>query len=90
VLEVGGDDASLAAIGPRSVSGDSAAYGEPFLALFEKAGRDFYALDPALFAPAVVEFVNVDTGRRHRFGELAPQIVARSFTGAAARTRTGP
>ncbi|MCE9632190.1 MAG: methenyltetrahydromethanopterin cyclohydrolase [Planctomycetia bacterium] len=80
VLEVTGDDASLAEIGPRSVSRASASYGEPFLALFARAGHDFYALDPALFAPAVVEFVNLDTGRRHRFGGLAPEIVERSFT----------
>jgi methenyltetrahydromethanopterin cyclohydrolase len=61
------------------VSAGSAAYGEPFLALFERAGRDFYALDPALFAPAVVQFENVQTGRCQRFGTLAPDIVARSF-----------
>jgi methenyltetrahydromethanopterin cyclohydrolase len=79
VLEVRGDDESLAAIGPRCVSAGSAAYGEPFLALFERAGRDFYALDPALFAPAVVQFENVQTGRCQRFGTLAPDIVARSF-----------
>ena len=50
----------------------------------------FFSKVPPLFAPAVVEFVNVDTGRRHRFGELAPEIVAGSFAGAPARTRTGP
>lgn len=82
-LEVTGDDASLTAVGPRSVSGSSPAYGDPFLAIFERAGRDFYAIDPALFAPACVEFVNVDTGRRHRFGAIAPEIVDRSFAPAA-------
>jgi len=84
VLEVRGDDESLLAVGPRCVSAGSAAYGEPFLALFERAGRDFYAIDPALFAPAVVEFVNVDTGRRQRFGALAPEIVDRSFSDRSA------
>jgi methenyltetrahydromethanopterin cyclohydrolase len=83
-LQVRGDDASLAVIGPRSVSEDSPAHGEPFAVLFERAGRDFYALDPALFAPAVVEFVNLDTGRRHRFGRLAADLVARSFAGPVA------
>jgi methenyltetrahydromethanopterin cyclohydrolase len=82
VLEVTGDDASLLDVGPRMVSAASAAYGEPFLRLFERAGCDFYALDPALFAPAAVELVNVDTGRTHRFGRLAPEIVARSFAAA--------
>ena len=79
VLEVTGDDASLADLGPRMVSRASADYGAPFCELFERAGRDFYALDPALFAPALVELVNVDTGHRHRFGGIAPEIVARSF-----------
>ena len=80
VLEVRGDDESISAFGPRCVSAGSAAYGEPFLTLFERAGRDFYALDPAIFAPAVVEFVNVESGRRQRFGKLAPEIVAQSFS----------
>jgi methenyltetrahydromethanopterin cyclohydrolase len=80
VLEVTGDDASLLDIGPRMVSRASADYGAPFCTLFERAGRDFYALDPALFAPALVELVNIDTGRRHRFGGIAPEIVERSFT----------
>ncbi len=84
VLEVRGDDESLSTVGPRCVSAGSAAYGEPFLAVFERAGRDFYALDPALFAPAVVEFVNVDTGRRQRFGALSPDIVRSSFTDRSA------
>lgn len=86
VLEVTGDDASLLAIGPQMVSRASADYGAPFCALFERAGRDFYALDPALFAPAVVDLVNIDTGRRHRFGGIAPEIVASSFTTPQATT----
>jgi methenyltetrahydromethanopterin cyclohydrolase len=79
VLEVGGDDASLAEIGPRVVSSASPAFGEPFASLFAKAGGDFYAIDPALFAPAMIEFRNVDSGVRHRFGAVAPDIVAASF-----------
>jgi methenyltetrahydromethanopterin cyclohydrolase len=80
VLEVTGDDASLLAIGPQAVSQASPDYGAPFMDLFERAGRDFYALDPALFAPAMIDFVNVETGSRHRFGSLAPTIVHASFT----------
>ena len=80
VLEVTGDDSSLLDIGPRMVSRASADYGAPFCRLFAQAGHDFYALDPALFAPALVDLVNIDTGRRHRFGGLAPEIVRLSFT----------
>ena len=86
VLDVSGDDASLTDIGPRMVSRASADYGLPFCTLFERAGRDFYALDPALFAPALVELVNVDTGRRHRFGGIAPEIVSGSFTSTQTTT----
>ena len=32
------------------------------------------------FAPAMIDFVNIDSGRRHRFGNLAPAVVQRSFT----------
>lgn len=90
IIEMAGDDASLRDIGPRMVSGASPDYGTPFLELFERAGRDFYALDPALFAPAMVDLVNVETGRTHRFGTLAPEIVQASFTtpaGAASGAR---
>jgi methenyltetrahydromethanopterin cyclohydrolase len=79
VLEVAADDDTLKEVGPRMVSAASASYGESFLQLFEQAGRDFYALDPALFAPAVVDLVAAESGRRHRFGAVAPEIVARSF-----------
>jgi methenyltetrahydromethanopterin cyclohydrolase len=85
MLEVAGDDDDLLAFGPRMVSSASASYGLPFATLFERAGGDFYALDPALFAPAVVELVNIDTGRHHRFGRLAPEIVQGSFAAAAAQ-----
>lgn len=81
ILEVAGPDADLAAIGPRVVSQASPSHGEPFLELFERAGRDFYALDPALFAPAVVDLVGVETGRVHRHGRIEPGLVARSFSG---------
>lgn len=80
VLEVTGDDASLLAFGPQAISQASPDYGAPFIELFERADRDFYALDPALFAPAMLDLVNIDTGNRHRFGGLTPKIVHASFT----------
>jgi methenyltetrahydromethanopterin cyclohydrolase len=90
VLEVAGDDASLLDVGPRMVSRASADYGARFSTLFERAGGDFYSLDPALFAPALVDLVNVDTGRRHRFGGIAAETVHGSFTAApAATSRSG-
>lgn len=85
VLRVRGDDESLRTIGPQCVSAGSASHGEPFLAAFDRAGRDFYAIDPALFAPAVIVFENIDTGHRHRFGDVAPEIVSQSFTSSRPR-----
>ena len=81
-LEVVGDDASLDLIGPQIVSSHSPAHGQPFGELFKQANGDFYALDPALFAPAVVEFINRDTGRCCRFGQIEAEVVARSFSAA--------
>ncbi len=81
-LEVVGDDASLAAIGPRGVSGNSPAAGRSFLEIFEAAGRDFYRIDPALFAPARLEFLNLHTGATHRFGSLEPSLVVASCSGS--------
>ncbi len=81
-LEVVGDDASLVAVGPRGVSGNSPAAGRSFLEIFEAAGRDFYRIDPALFAPARLEFLNLNTGATHRFGSLEPSLVAASFSGS--------
>lgn len=86
-LEVRGSDAEIVEYGSRAVSRASQAYGEPFARLFAKAGGDFYALDPALFAPAMVEFVNLDTGTRHRFGGLDPDVVSASFDPPVAPAR---
>ncbi|MEO1991450.1 MAG: methenyltetrahydromethanopterin cyclohydrolase [Pirellulales bacterium] len=80
VLSVTGDDASLIDIGPRTVSRASPDYGMLFCEIFRNAGGDFYNIDPSLFAPAVIDFVNVETGSTYRFGELAPSIVEKSFS----------
>lgn len=78
-LLVNGDDESIAAIGPRVPSGASAAHGEPFITLFEQAGRDFYKIDPQLFSPAEIVFHNLETGRVHHFGRTSPDVLKRSF-----------
>lgn len=74
-LWVRGDDESLAEIGPRVPSNSSPDHGQPFAAIFDRYGRDFYKIDPHLFSPAVVVFNNLDTGRVLRFGELRPELV---------------
>jgi methenyltetrahydromethanopterin cyclohydrolase len=78
-LWICGDDASLEAIGPRVPSGASRDHGQPFAAVFEKYGRDFYKIDPHLFSPAVVTLANLDTGNSFRFGHTLPRVIHESF-----------
>jgi len=78
-LFVNGDDESLADIAPKVPSLSSPAYGQPFLQIFEDAGRDFYKIDPMLFSPAEVVFHNIETGRVHVAGKVAPEILQASF-----------
>ena len=78
-LWVRGDDDSLAEIGPRVPAASSPAYGKPFAEIFREAGGDFYKIDPLLFSPAEVTLQNLDTGRVHRFGQPAPDVLQKSF-----------
>lgn len=78
-LMVRGDDESIVSIGPKVPSSGSVAYGKPFAEIFEDAGRDFYKIDPHLFSPAEVVFHNLDTGRVHCFGHVAPEVLRQSF-----------
>jgi methenyltetrahydromethanopterin cyclohydrolase len=79
VLDVTGDDDSLAEIGPRVPSSASRDHGEPFAAIFARYNHDFYAVDPHLFSPAEVVFRNIETGRTHAHGQCLPEVLARSF-----------
>jgi len=79
-LWVRGDDASLEDIGPRVPSNSSPDHGRPFRAIFESYNCDFYKVDPRLFSPAMITFINLDTGRSHRFGQLSPDVLAESFS----------
>jgi methenyltetrahydromethanopterin cyclohydrolase len=78
-LSVRGDDNSIDEIGPRVPSSSSADYGRPFREIFTRYNNDFYRIDPLLFSPGCVAFINVDTGKRHEFGRLAPDVLAESF-----------
>jgi methenyltetrahydromethanopterin cyclohydrolase len=78
-LWVRGDDAALAAIGPKVPANSSPAFGKPFAEVFEAAGRDFYKIDPHLFSPAEITFCNLETGNVQRFGKSQPEILRTSF-----------
>lgn len=78
-LWVTGDDASLEELGPQIPSAASKDYGEPFSGIFERYEHDFYKIDPMLFSPAVVNLMNLDSGKTWRFGELRGDVIERSF-----------
>ncbi len=79
-LWVRGDEASLGAVGPQIPSSASPDHGKPFGVIFEEHGRDFYAIDPGIFGPAVVALFGLDTGRSYRFGRVMPEVLQQSFT----------
>ena len=70
---------TLAAVGPRVPSSSSRDHGTPFAEVFARYNHDFYAVDPHLFSPAEVVFQNLDTGKTHAFGAVAPDVLASSF-----------
>ena len=78
---VDADDDEIAAVGPNVPASASKDFGEPFRAIFERAGGDFYKIDPHLFSPAAIEFCNLKSGRRHVFGRVEPEVLRRSFGG---------
>jgi methenyltetrahydromethanopterin cyclohydrolase len=78
-LWVRGDDAQLQEIGPQIPSSASSDHGQPFAVVYERYERDFYKIDPRLFSPAVIQLVNMTSGRSHRFGTVLPDVLRRSF-----------
>jgi methenyltetrahydromethanopterin cyclohydrolase len=80
-LWVQADDEELLALGPRVPSSASPDFGEPFVQIFHRYQGDFYKIDPLLFSPAVVTFVNLTSGRTHRFGTLTPGVLQQWLRG---------
>ena len=80
-LWLSADDDRLAELIPRIPSSASADHGQPFGELFERYNRDFYKIDPLLFSPAVVNIVNLKSGRLFRAGKFMPHVLQRSFSG---------
>lgn len=78
-LWVQAEDELLAEVGPKVPAAASLDYGAPFAQIFARYGGDFYKIDPLLFSPAEVVFHNLRTGRCHRFGQVAPQVLGQSF-----------
>jgi methenyltetrahydromethanopterin cyclohydrolase len=78
-LWIEGDDDDIEELGPKAPAASSAAYGQPFLNIFEAAGRDFYKIDPLLFSPAEIVFHNLETGRVHHFGQVNHEVLKTSL-----------
>lgn len=73
------DDEKLRDLAEKSVSQSSEQYGRPFAEIFEEADRDFYKIDPGIFAPAVVTINNARTGRTFTAGEINTDVLLKSI-----------
>ena len=78
-LWVRSSDDVITSVGARVPSNASSSHGQTFLSLFKAANHDFYAMDAALFSPAVVVFHNLKTGNSFRYGTLLPELLRDSF-----------
>jgi methenyltetrahydromethanopterin cyclohydrolase len=61
---------------PSSTSSD---YGKPFFQIFKDAGKDFYKIDPLLFAPAVMIINDISTGKNYQAGKMDFDLLKKSF-----------
>jgi methenyltetrahydromethanopterin cyclohydrolase len=75
------EDAEITDVGARLPAAASSDYGRPFSEVFQKAGGDFYKIDPMLFSPALVFINNLTTGNTFLFGKTDYDLLSRSFYG---------
>jgi methenyltetrahydromethanopterin cyclohydrolase len=80
-LTVDASDQELEELVPRLPSSASRDHGEPFGAVLERAGWDFYEIDPLLFSPAFVRLTSVSSGRSFSAGGVDVGVLERSFRG---------
>jgi methenyltetrahydromethanopterin cyclohydrolase len=80
-LTVDAPDEELEAIVSRLPSSASRDHGEPFGSVLERAGWDFYKIDPLLFSPAEVRLTSVSSGRSFHAGGVDIDVLERSFRG---------
>ncbi|MEL7049340.1 MAG: methenyltetrahydromethanopterin cyclohydrolase [Pseudomonadota bacterium] len=79
-LYVKGTDEAAHGLAETLPSCSSKGYGKPFAEIFAEVDGDFYKIDATLFSPAVVQVVNVETGKTFNAGKMAPDVVTKSFT----------
>ncbi len=78
-LFVRGSDEAAKKLANELPSNTSSSYGKPFSEIFKEVDGDFYKIDAMLFSPALVTVSNLDTGSSFMAGQLAPEIVEKSF-----------
>jgi methenyltetrahydromethanopterin cyclohydrolase len=79
VLWVQTEDERLQEVGPKVPASASADYGAPFASIFARYNHDFYKIDPMLFSPAEIVFVNLKSGRSFAFGRTRTEVLFDSF-----------
>ena len=78
-LTVDTADRDIEVIIDATPSSSCSQFGKPFLSVFNEVGRDFYAIDPLLFAPAEITIKNLRTGNSFSAGCLRIDILQTSF-----------
>ena len=78
-LVVLGPDSDARDLAERLPACNSRDYGKPFAEVFKAVNYDFYQIDPALFAPAVVSVTAYESGRTYRAGKANPELLDQSF-----------
>ena len=54
-------------------------YGKPFYKIFLDSGKDFYKIDPGLFAPAKITINNIKTKNTYTAGKVNTEIIKQSL-----------
>lgn len=74
------DDSTLKNQVEQASSTTSRDYGRKFVDIFKSVNEDFYKIDPALFAPAVVVINNIRTGSTFSSGHTNNEILRLSIS----------
>jgi methenyltetrahydromethanopterin cyclohydrolase len=78
-LFVSGQAGDARALAEQLPSIRSRDHGRPFAEIFASFDRDFYAIDPMLFAPAAVIVTAIDTGESFHAGRLDSSLLDAAF-----------
>ena len=77
---ISSEDDDLGELIKNTPSSTSKDYGKPFYEIFKAAGKDFYKIDPTLFAPAVMNLNDLRIGKNYLAGKIDKELVERSLS----------